>query len=809
MRDGGTLFFSFVGPAPHRFDLRAHYCAPGFLWITNFRLVFHSLRGTLTTSIALAAVADVEALKGAGGANQLEVVRLVCRDMRIIGFGFHGAALDLKRDLLIALASHMAKEDPTQRFCFLSKEHYAPARLYDAAHELTRYGLTGKGVAALSTVNQAYALCPSYPRTLLLAHATAQHLTVRSLVRASRPHSRKAEKLYVLAAYREERRIPVLSWAHFTPTSPAYRSSLWRCSRMHVSGKNAAMGDVVERDLELMEGLWYAANASAADDEEDVAVQVVDTGREDAHVAAAYAQYASTRFLGLSSREVAAKYEQLVECVTAQSHRVMDTESGLALSVWKQLVARYVQVARDLAEGLKGGRVAMLLQCGGRDHGTDALLATLLQVLLDPHCRTVRGFAALVEKEWTAHGVHCKSAHWTGVYFLCLNCVWLLLRLHGHLFEFHEELLVCLLDAPLNARFHSLLFRSEREAERALSATPSGASLWGYIVMHESAFANRFYAPVTGPLPRAPGSGADNALWQAYLLRHSPAYQERHAELLAALDESDGASTLMLTAQLVDREALVAVAQRWPDLRTLELVQCGLREVHAELGALTALTALSLGSNDIGIFSPLVPLALTRLQTLSLRSNALAALPASLWALPALRELVVRDNQFRMLPRAVSRLAGSLEVLDLSGNALFTLPSSFAALTRLTSLSLARNKCATLPTHCLEGLARLQSLDVAHNGLARMPAMRDLVALTTLDVSVRLVCRAALPHAPSTTLCASCRTSSATAYTYAASWRPTTSSARYPIHWALARISSTSMCNSTSSRCALDPFRVR
>lgn len=528
----------------------------------------------------------------------------------------------------------------------------------------------------------------------------------------------------------------MLSWGQFTPNAPAYRSMLWRCSRPLLSGKHAAFGRTVERDLELMEGLWYAANAEAETDEEDVAVQVVDTGREDSHIAAAYAQYASTRFLGLSSREVAAKYEQLFDYVTAQSHRLVDTEHALALGVWKQLVARYLQVARDLAEGLKSGRVCMVLQSGGRDYGTDALLATLLQVLLDPHCRTVRGFATLIEKEWTSHGVHCKNAHWTGVYFLCLNCVWLLLRLHGHVFEFHEELLVFLLDAPINARFHSLLFRSEREAERAHTDT-SGASAFGYIITHSDDFVNRFYTPLAAPLPRTPGGGADGALWHAYLLRHSPAYQERHAELLVALDESDRSPTLMLTAQLVDREALAAIAQRWSDLRTLELVQCGLREVHAELGALTGLTALSLGSNEITIVSPLVPLALTRLQTLSLRSNSLAALPRSLWRLPELRELVLRDNQFRMLPRAISQLAATLEVIDLSGNAIFTLPSTFSALTRLTSLALARNQCVTLPTHCLHGLASLVSLDVAHNGLARMPAMHDLTALTVLDVSVR------------------------------------------------------------------------
>ena len=91
----------------------------------------------------------------------------------------------------------------------------------------------------------------------------------------------------------------------------------------------------------------------------------------------------------------------------------------------------------------------MLVHCSDGWDRTAQVCATA-QLLLDPHYRTIEGFAVLVEKEWCAFGHkfrdrcgHGSAAHHSErspVFVQWLDVVWQLLEQHPVAFEFSEVL---------------------------------------------------------------------------------------------------------------------------------------------------------------------------------------------------------------------------------------------------------------------------------------------------------------------------------------------------------------------------------
>ncbi|EPY84155.1 myotubularin related protein 12-like protein [Camelus ferus] len=116
------------------------------------------------------------------------------------------------------------------------------------------------------------------------------------------------------------------------------------------------------------------------------------------------------------------------------------------------------------------------------------LISSLVQVMMDPHCRTRFGFQSLVQKEWIMGG-HCfldrcnhlrqSDKEEVPVFLLFLDCVWQLVHQHPPAFEFTETYLTVLSDSLYIPIFSTFFFNSPHQKDgNVVGAGGLSASGW-------------------------------------------------------------------------------------------------------------------------------------------------------------------------------------------------------------------------------------------------------------------------------------------------------------------------------------------
>ncbi|NWV08897.1 MTMRB protein, partial [Ptilonorhynchus violaceus] len=107
------------------------------------------------------------------------------------------------------------------------------------------------------------------------------------------------------------------------------------------------------------------------------------------------------------------------------------------------------------------------------DRDLNCLLASLVQLLGDPHARSLPGFQSLVQREWVAAGhpfphrlglLHRESPREEApVFLLFLDCTWQLLRQFPAHFGFTEAFLLALHDSSFSPYFSTFRFSCQRQ----------------------------------------------------------------------------------------------------------------------------------------------------------------------------------------------------------------------------------------------------------------------------------------------------------------------------------------------------------
>ncbi|XP_028679372.2 LOW QUALITY PROTEIN: myotubularin-related protein 10 [Erpetoichthys calabaricus] len=147
--------------------------------------------------------------------------------------------------------------------------------------------------------------------------------------------------------------------------------------------------------------------------------------------------------------------------------------SSIENSRWLEYVRCCLKHAAELVYMLEGKRVSVILQ-EEEDRDLSCLISSLIQVMLDPHFRSIAGFQSLLQKEWVMAGYrfldrcnHLKKSdkEESPLFLLFLDCVWQLLVQYPAAFEFTETFLTVLGDSLWLSIFSTFLFNCPQQQD--------------------------------------------------------------------------------------------------------------------------------------------------------------------------------------------------------------------------------------------------------------------------------------------------------------------------------------------------------
>ncbi|KAB5561928.1 hypothetical protein PHYPO_G00012120 [Pangasianodon hypophthalmus] len=300
----------------------------------------------------------------------------------------------------------------------------------------------------LSKVNSDFSVCPSYPGAVIV------------------PSSVDDDTLVKAARFRQGGRFPVLCYCHHRNGMVVMRSS------QPMTGANRKRC----REDELL--------LQAAIDESELGY-VVDTR------SAQQAQQARMTGGGFESKSFYRPWRRLhrhmergkvlqesliklVEACGDSSHNMDRWLSKLENSKWLTHVHSALSTAGLVAECVERDGHSVLVH---GSEGTDStlLVTSLTQLILDPDCRTFRGFLRLLEREWVQAGhpfqqrcarsaySHARLKYESPSFLLLLDCVWQILRQFPLALEFSEALLLRLAQEAYASDYGTFLCNNEYE----------------------------------------------------------------------------------------------------------------------------------------------------------------------------------------------------------------------------------------------------------------------------------------------------------------------------------------------------------
>ncbi|XP_041828840.1 myotubularin-related protein 9 isoform X3 [Melanotaenia boesemani] len=300
----------------------------------------------------------------------------------------------------------------------------------------------------LSSVNRDYLVCPSYPPAVIV------------------PNTVDDDTLKKVAKFRQGGRFPVLCYYHRKNGMVIMRSS------QPLTGANKKR---CSEDELLLQAVIDGSDKGYIIDTRSS--QQVQQARMTGGGFESKACYERWKRLHRQMEKGKALQESLIKLVEAcgdESHNMDRWLSKLENSKWLSHVQTALSTAGLLAECVERDGHSVLVH--GSD-GTDCslLISTLAQLIMDPCCRTLEGFLALLEREWVqaghpfqqrcAHSAysHTRLQQESPVFLLMLDCVWQLWRQFPLALGFSEALLLRLATEAYASDFGTFLCNNDQE----------------------------------------------------------------------------------------------------------------------------------------------------------------------------------------------------------------------------------------------------------------------------------------------------------------------------------------------------------
>ncbi|RLN70991.1 hypothetical protein BBJ28_00002491 [Nothophytophthora sp. Chile5] len=522
---------------------------PGALVITTFRLRFEPQSASLRTpggfhrlldaalrGMPRAAVAklsypqatatasrSISPYANGNGGSVMAPTRLVVKFKDLRSWTLGG---DVMR-LLTSLNRYAFVDSPLSLFAFLSgsvtRDDQEAHGLYDLYEDFARMGVAlkdGSSAYRVTELNNAFAMCPTYPRQLVVPAAASDN------------------EVGSVASFRSKGRLPICSFVH------AHNgAALWRCAQPK-RGILHAQSPADEQYLMHIARASTAATSSysatptrkiwIADCRPELNARVNNLtggGTESGSLA-----HARVSFLNIGNIHAMRESLEAVRglggfAAVSSNTEALDLVWGARVedTRWLSHVRRVLSGALQVARALEAQATTVVVHCSDGWDRT-AQLCALAQLLVDSHYRTRRGFLEVVEKEWVRAGHKFQDRVAPGkaeddddqqapIFLQFLDCVWQLTRSFPTHFEFNARMLETLADALFSGRYGTFLGNCERERNGwyVRERTPS---LWA-LVLRDDRFVNPFYRANSARalLPEAPAVLRQVTLWSEYYFR--------------------------------------------------------------------------------------------------------------------------------------------------------------------------------------------------------------------------------------------------------------------------------------------------
>ncbi|XP_022213683.1 myotubularin-related protein 9 [Drosophila obscura] len=313
----------------------------------------------------------------------------------------------------------------------------------------------------VTNINKDFSVCATYGATLIVPKAITD------------------EQIVLSASFRDGGRFPVLSYRHDNG------ATLMRSSQpLSIQGIKRCRAD--EAILNLVLGRSKKGF-------------IVDTwgkGKSNTETDLHYSQWKKVnRSIGnvSSPASILDSFAKLIDACNDTGCSTDKWLSRLEGSGWLSLVLNSLNASCVVAQCLDQEGSPVLVH-GAKGLDSTLIVTSLVQIILNPDCRTVRGLQALIEREWiqaghpfaSRHRYSCYTPHQTrnktsgATFVLFLDCIYQLFTQFPCSFEFSTQLLILLFEHSYFSQYGTFLCDSERERNE-LNVHTRTTSLWSYL----------------------------------------------------------------------------------------------------------------------------------------------------------------------------------------------------------------------------------------------------------------------------------------------------------------------------------------
>ncbi|XP_063699904.1 myotubularin-related protein 6 isoform X2 [Culicoides brevitarsis] len=328
----------------------------------------------------------------------------------------------------------------------------------------------------LSTLNQNYELCDTYPKQIYVPALASTAMLLGS------------------SRFRSKGRLPALTYLH------PNKASISRCSQP-LSGFSARCLED-EQLLEAVRKTNPNSNYMYVVDTRPRINAMANRAAGKGYENEAFYENTKFHFLGIENIHIMrASLQKLVETCEQKSPTMSSFLSSLESSGWLKHIRAILDTSSFIANAVDKGTSVVVHCSDGWDR--TAQVCSLAAVMLDPYYRTIKGYQALIEKDWLAFGhkfsercghIQTDPKEVSPVFTQFLEGTWQLMQQRFDAFEFNERFLLTLHDNVQSCQFGTFIGNCEKD-RLDLRLSETTYSLWGHMSNHLNEYVNPLYRP--------------------------------------------------------------------------------------------------------------------------------------------------------------------------------------------------------------------------------------------------------------------------------------------------------------------------